>query len=431
MGGPGFDNVVQIDLRRMNRILEMDEKNRFVVVEPYVNCAQIQAEAMKRGLNLNIIGAGSATSPLASCTSHCGMGWTAISTSHNARNIMGIEWVTPTGEILKLGAPGSTGKWFCADGPGPSLRGIMRGWAGADGGIGVFTKCAVKLFHWPGPRETEVKGRMMDLDVEIPENFRMMGCIFPDAKSYANAAYKIGEAEIGFLMCKNAAPLLFACMAPRLLRKMTSFPNIRAAMKAIQYGFQFIIAANSKGDFEYQNKVIEKIVDENDGFIIEMNKMPIKSMMYWSFVRASVPPMVFRMSGNFFTSFGGDEAIDNATKQAVIGERIKKQFIAKGAIFDDFDDNAWGGMYEHGLFSHTEELTIFDHRDPEMGKQVEDYATACMNATIEHKLGGGGFAFFAASHVHDILGPKIGNYHIWQRKVKTVADWGKEKMKCL
>ena len=39
--------VIVLDLRRMNRILEIDEKNMFAVVEPYVIGAQLQAEVMK------------------------------------------------------------------------------------------------------------------------------------------------------------------------------------------------------------------------------------------------------------------------------------------------------------------------------------------------------------------------------------------------
>ena len=73
-GGPGGDGVVQIDLRRMDRILDLDEKNMIALVEPYVICAQLQAEALKKGLNLHIIGAGCGTSPLASCTSMDGTG---------------------------------------------------------------------------------------------------------------------------------------------------------------------------------------------------------------------------------------------------------------------------------------------------------------------------------------------------------------------
>jgi glycolate oxidase len=143
-GGPGSDGVVQIDLRRMNRILDIDEKNMMAVVEPYVICAQVQAEALKRGLNLHIIGAGCGTSPLASCTSMDGTGWTGLSTGYNSRNVLGVEWVLPDGEVLRLGSPGNGLGWFCGDGPGPSLRGIMRGLFGARSALGVFTKCAIK-----------------------------------------------------------------------------------------------------------------------------------------------------------------------------------------------------------------------------------------------------------------------------------------------
>ena len=45
--GPG---CIKIDLRRMNRILEINEKSMYAVVEPYVIAAQLQAELMKRGL---------------------------------------------------------------------------------------------------------------------------------------------------------------------------------------------------------------------------------------------------------------------------------------------------------------------------------------------------------------------------------------------
>src|SRR3990172_4013153 len=42
-GGPGEEGVVQIDLRRMNRIIEINEKDMYALVEPYVCCSQLQA----------------------------------------------------------------------------------------------------------------------------------------------------------------------------------------------------------------------------------------------------------------------------------------------------------------------------------------------------------------------------------------------------
>ncbi len=38
-----------VDLRRMNRILEIDEQNMYALVEPYVSFSQLQGEAMKKG----------------------------------------------------------------------------------------------------------------------------------------------------------------------------------------------------------------------------------------------------------------------------------------------------------------------------------------------------------------------------------------------
>ena len=65
-GGPSEEGELQIDLRRMNKIVELDEKNKFAVVEPYVVWAQLSAEVLKRGLFTTPVQAGSQASVLAS-----------------------------------------------------------------------------------------------------------------------------------------------------------------------------------------------------------------------------------------------------------------------------------------------------------------------------------------------------------------------------
>lgn len=111
--GPG---VIKIDLKRMNRILEINERNMYAVVEPAVIYAQLQAELMKKGLNCNVNGAGGVTSALP-IAAHEGIGHMSQHTSYGARNQLALEWVTPDGEIIKLGSLGSLGEWFCGDGP--------------------------------------------------------------------------------------------------------------------------------------------------------------------------------------------------------------------------------------------------------------------------------------------------------------------------
>ena len=173
---PSSPNSVILDLRRMNRIVKIDERNLYCVVEPYVSGAQLQVEIMKHGLNCHMPGAGPMASPLASATSMNGPGFTSPHTGHSSRNMLAVEWVLPDGEILRLGSLGqkNNSDWFHGDGPGPSLRGIMRGWAGAKSGLGVFTKVAVKLFPYPCSTKFNVSGCSPSYDFEIPDFIRVV-----------------------------------------------------------------------------------------------------------------------------------------------------------------------------------------------------------------------------------------------------------------
>ena len=155
----GSEDTVQLDLRRMNRIIDIDEKNMIAIVEPYVSFIQVMGEAMKVGLACNVLGAGCQVSMLASYTSMHGNNVLAVSQGYSGRNLLGVEWVLPTGEIVRLGAPGSGCGWFTGDGPGPSLRGIMRGALGAQSGLGIFTRIGAHLHPWHGPAELEIQGQ--------------------------------------------------------------------------------------------------------------------------------------------------------------------------------------------------------------------------------------------------------------------------------
>ena len=130
------DATLQLDMRRMNAIVEIDERNMYAVVEPYVIAAQLQAEILPLGLNLNIPGVGCSSSIVASACAYHGAGPDTYYMGGNAENVLGMEWVTPEGEIVRTGSLGSGDGWFCSEGPGPSVRGICRGTLGSRGGLG-------------------------------------------------------------------------------------------------------------------------------------------------------------------------------------------------------------------------------------------------------------------------------------------------------
>ncbi len=99
-----------------------------------------------------------------------------------------MEWVLPDGEVLRLGSPGSGAGWFSGDGPGPSLRGIMRGFSGTQGSLGIFTKCAIKLYPYYGPREPKVDGVLLDVRTEVPDTEKMFFIVAPSFEKFADAA---------------------------------------------------------------------------------------------------------------------------------------------------------------------------------------------------------------------------------------------------
>jgi glycolate oxidase len=421
----GGENVVQIDLRRMDRILDIDEKNMYAVVEPYAICAQLQAEAMKLGLNCHIIGAGSGTSPLASATSLCGYGWSGLTTSYSARNLLATEWVLPDGGLLRFGSISSSGGWFCGDGPGPSLRGVARGYIGNCGGLGVFTACALKLFPWPGPAEPAVDGLLLEAQTEVPETSRMFICVFPDFETFADATYKIGNAEIGYLHCKNSIGALLSTAVPRLMGKLVEHPALKAALRSQQHMFQFIIAADSREEYDYQKRVLAEIVLENGGVCIDLGALPsLHASFWWGFMRASLPPLIFRRGGSFGTSFGALEAWDHPVLQAKVAAELKQRFIDEGKLIDDLADNAWGGIYEGSTcFGHQEELYMYNPRSPEQMESASEYLAGTFIETVNHNLGPG-LGFALGSIGAELFGPIIGEYHHRLREVKQAFDPG-------
>ena len=198
-GYPLEDNTIQLDMRRMDRIIEIDAKNGFAVVEPYVIGATLQAEAMKVGWNTHIHGPGSSCSCLASATALGGLGPDTLFMGHHSENMLGVEWVMPDGEILRVGSVGSGLGWFSCDGPGPSLKGLVRGMTGTNGAMGVFTKVALKLYPWPGPTTLPVEGLPPAYKAILPDNIRGYTLGFPSWKAWADSCYMIWEAGIGYV----------------------------------------------------------------------------------------------------------------------------------------------------------------------------------------------------------------------------------------
>ncbi len=416
-----YDNVVQIDLRRMDRILDIDERNMYAVVEPCVCGAQLQAEAMKVGLNTHIIGAGPVCSPLASATSGWGVGWDSIYMSYSARNVLGVEWVLPDGETLRLGTLGSGNGWFSGDGPGPSLRGLMRGSTGALGGLGVFTKGAIKLYNWPGPPRVETEGLLLDAQAKVPKNVRFHLCVFPDRRRLADAVYKIGETEIGYLATRTSIAAFIYTIGPHLLRRITATSYLRRVLNdALKGTFVIMLVGNTREETEFQEAALKEIIAEHQGMSLEIMGTPAMGpMMLMNFLRVTAIPMVFRMGGIFSSALDRNETWDTQLDWSEIGEEIKRKWIARGGILDDLGDNPFMALYENNAWAHCEEVWQYDAGNPKhlesLAPMFIEFSIAAIEKCMEPLSS-------CDARLRKTISPMMGHYNEWQKRISSAVD---------
>ena len=142
---------IVLDLTRMNRVREIDERNRMVSIEPGVTWSQLQSELAKRHLMAMIP---FLPQPLKSViTSHLEREPNVIPKHEYGDPMLTMEFVYPSGKIMRTGSaivPGAT-TTAVSDGVFPSGPGIdhWRLLQGAQGTMGIVTWANVKIEYLP------------------------------------------------------------------------------------------------------------------------------------------------------------------------------------------------------------------------------------------------------------------------------------------
>lgn len=379
-GYPSEDDTIQLDMRRMDRILEIDEKNMHAVVEPGVIAATLQAEAMKVGLNTHIPGSGCSCSPLASATSYFGSGPGNLYGGWYYDNLLGMEWVMPTGEILRTGSLGSGCGWFCGEGPGPSMKGVARGFLGAKGAMGVFTKCAIKLFAWPGPATLPVEGTIPAYRVSLPDRLRAYTLAFPSWKAWADAAHLIWDTGIGYLAHRQFSMFgrdLKYAMVKILteptrtlgdLEELLEDPEVQRVTEESMRDFQIVLAGMTARDLEWQEKALDEILARTGGWKVEaMNDPDVADWTLLYMIRLGHKNLNLVFGGSYDGCFGLLGAADFGTAHVEEAAAFKKDWEKRGAVVEAGGDCMMGpiGGQGGGGTCLWENFTCFDPSDRE------------------------------------------------------------------
>jgi len=402
--------IIYLDLRRMNRIIEINEKNMYAVVEPYVISAQLQAELMKRGLHLNVKGAGTNCSAMLR-----GHGHLDQTTSGDDRNHLAIEWVTPEGELVRSGSLGSADEWFCGDGPGPSIRSILTSAVPPGVTPGVFTKAAIKIYHWPGPTQFPVQGVSPNYSLsEIPTNMMARYFSFPSVEKMWQAEIKLGENEIAFELMGFNVSMVAANITTSNEEEAETFKRMNKEVQGP--GFFIILAGNSAADFEYKKRVMHQIVAEAGGKSLKEVEDPrIEGILLCQCVRISASIRETFRAGGAFSSIPVMGQRDLTIKWAIGAGKAKEPLIEKGFIVDD-GGAFFGWGVEQGHLGKTEIFCKFDPQNLVAKTAVETWNKEQSARAFKERY------FASLMGPMDEVGPGLSNFHQWWRKIHQAID---------
>lgn len=136
---------IVLTTERMDKILEIDEENLVAVVQPGVVTEQFQIAVEKVGLFYPPDPASLKFSTLGGNVAECAGGPRCVKYGVTKDYILGLEVVTPTGDIITTGGPTMKGV------VGYDLTKLM---CGSEGTLGIVTRIVIKLLPLPEAKKT-------------------------------------------------------------------------------------------------------------------------------------------------------------------------------------------------------------------------------------------------------------------------------------
>ena len=145
---------IVVDMKRMNKIIKVDEKARYAVVEGGTSQGFLKSYLEKNHPRLrhSIPDAPPAATIASNVIIH-GQGRLTQQYGFNSEMVSGLEVVLPSGELCTIGSASISSDWFSRGAPLPDLSGLFLGWFGT---TGIITKVGLKLYPKKKIRDVEI-----------------------------------------------------------------------------------------------------------------------------------------------------------------------------------------------------------------------------------------------------------------------------------
>jgi glycolate oxidase len=403
------EDELLIDLKRMGDF-EIDEKHLYALVGSGVIYSQLQEEAMKRGCYIIVGGGGSQCSAIANML---GDGWSPLSYRIGLphRRILGTELVLPDGELVKLGSLAVGDDPFWGDGFGPDLRGLLRGFTGLRGCLGIVTRMAIKLLPFQ-PEKLEPSGISPNTTLQLPpKRVKWINFTMPNKESMKKAMFEMARAEIGAGATK--VPIFWRAIAKASCKE--EYWNIwskenEETISSFHLLRVLLVGFGSEEQLEYEEKVLNDIITELGGEA--RRTRPTDESWFKNADSAGM----WLMCGGYVSVDYVIETLEHSIPHGENYAELKRKFTPP--LMPDYGDPGWFQSFELGHQGYSEFLVYWD---PDVNTDgVDHFYLETSKENIRKRF----YTSLLGPHQPLYLtGPAYGpNYHKWLLKTKDEFD---------
>ncbi len=414
--GARFEGCLHMDFKRMND-LEIDAKNMNATVGAGVNFAQLQAEALKHGLYTVVPGGGSQVGVI---PNHLLFGFSPLTYRAGLapRRIMGVEWVLPGGELVRLGSFASGSDGFWGEGIGPDLRGLLRGHIGWLGSLGIVTRMCVRLLPFHTARLKPMQMDRHTFFVLPTDRQKWYNFSCPNKDVMVEFMYEIAHAEIAAAMTRVPIAWRYIARSGSKEQFWKLWPKDpeqkRKEVAEFMINRVMLIGYASAKQLEYEEKVLLAIA-EKLGCTLRRTRQ-----MDGSWMQSGDAVTMWYLTGTFMSTTGQLDSLDASVKSGVEFAKMKKKYTPP--LMEDHGDRGWFQMND---FGHSGYLEFILHSDqdagPEEGLKIAEFYHFASPKLVSAV---GGLNFFnqimsPLGHDSPLYGPNYGDF---ARKIKEGLD---------
>jgi FAD/FMN-containing dehydrogenase len=340
---------ILLDLKRMDRIVEVNETDMYAVVEPGVTFGHIKAYLEKNHPDLVYTYAFSPPST-GIITNAILQGLDNLSFRYGAAShwVSGLEVLRANGDIVRIGSSAVSRTWQAVV-PFPELTGLFLGWQGT---TGIITKMAVSL--WPKAHfSAGLNFQFMDL----PGVYRFLKTMsrtrIPD--DLIGTSYALGKVSRIAMEHKKAS------LYPAQERK-TGEPEFTCSME---------ISGNTQGELDAKLKVIQEVV-QIELQDIRMNMSPPGSGSSAHFPMQTLPVL---SSGGGLTWVGCYGPMSRWLETVEKGCALQDKY--------NISRSCYTRVMNEGHFVGLRWMLPYDKGDPEMVKRIIDLTNEQLDLVLE------------------------------------------------